>query len=245
MRADIDADEALQQKRKDDAYQRGKEIMRFNADNLRIKEEETYIQQEHDTILLDYALRKEAEAIAEEEAKKNANRQASLQFRKYLEEQMVKEAEDTAFVDEIRRQEEEKVWKARDEALQAREDARNQLMAMVDSGRQEQIRHKHEFLTKEKQEDFKFVKKFMDDAQDAVQKERDASDRRRKVNVENNVELIKQIDQKKHTEEIMRQEVYLADKEMKYRERMHQQRLAEQAGSVRMAFPLQKNNWYS
>ncbi len=245
MRAEIDADEELQRKRKDEAFHRGREVMRFNADNQRIKDEEAAIQKEHDAILLDYALRKEAEAIAEEEAKRNANRQASLQFRKYLEEQMIKEAEDTAFVDEIRRQEEEKVWKARDEALQAREDARAQLMAMVDVGRQEQIRHKHEQLTKEKYEDLKFVKKFMDDAQEAVQKEREAVDRRRKVNVENNVELIKQIDQKKHTEEIARQEVYLADKEMKYRERLHQQRLAEQAGSVRMNFPLQKNNWYS
>jgi hypothetical protein len=59
-----------------------------------------------------------------EEMKKNADREAALQYRKYLEELMVKEAEDTAFVDEVRKREEERVWKARDDALNAREEAR-------------------------------------------------------------------------------------------------------------------------
>jgi len=203
------------------------------------------MEKEHANILLDFAIRKEQEQIAEEEAKRNANRQAALQYKKYLEEQMVKEKEDTAFVDEIRRREEEKVWKARDDALQARDQARQELMSMVDAGRQEQIRYKQEQTYKEKYEDVKFVKKFMDDAQEAVRKERQDSANRRQINMQNNIQLTKQIDQKKHHEEIIKQEVYLEDKEMKYRERLHQQRLAEQAGSLRVAFPLQKNNWYT
>lgn len=203
------------------------------------------MEKEHANILLDFAIRKEQEQIAEEEAKRNANRQAALQYKKYLEEQMVKEKEDTAIVDEIRRREEEKVWKARDDALQARDQARQELMSMVDAGRQEQIRYKQEQTYKEKYEDVKFVKKFMDDAQEAVRKERQDSANRRQINMQNNIQLTKQIDQKKHHEEIIKQEVYLEDKEMKYRERLHQQRLAEQAGSLRVAFPLQKNNWYT
>lgn len=158
---------------------------------------------------------------------------------------MIKEAEDTAFIDEVRRKEEEKVWKARDEALQAREDARNYLMKMVDEGRQEQIRHRNEQLIKEKDEDRKFVKKFMDEANDAIRKDREDIDSRRRLNMDNNQQLMKQIDLKKQKEELERQEIYLADKEMKYRERLHQQRLAEQAGNLRLNFPLQKNNWYT
>ncbi len=238
-------DEREQLRRQEEAHARGREVMRFNLEEKMIREAESNIDREHDAILLDYALRKEREAIAAEEFKKNADRQAALQYRKYLEEQMVKEAEDTAFVDEIRKREEEKVWKARDEALQAREDARSQLMRMVDEGRQDQIRYKHEQLKREKEDDSKFVKKFMDDASDAVRIEREAQERRRHANVDNNVQLTKQIELKRYKEELEKQEEYLADKQMQYRERQHQQRLAQQAGSVRLNYQLQKNQWYT
>ncbi len=219
--------------------------MRFNLEEKMIREAESNIDKEHDAILLDYALRKEREAIAAEEFKKNADRQAALQYRKYLEEQMVKEAEDTAFVDEIRKREEEKVWKARDEALQAREDARNRLMRMVDEGRQDQIRFKREELERERIADQQFVQKFMDDAEDAAKKEKEDELKRRRNNFENNQHLLNQIDTRRMKEELFKQEEYLADKQMKYREKLHQERLSQQAGNVRMSFPLKKNQWYS
>jgi hypothetical protein len=245
LRKEIEADEREQRRRQEEAHARGRDVMRFNLEEKKIREVESTIEREHDAILLDYALRKEREAIAAEEYKKNADRQAALQYRKYLEEQMIKEAEDTAFVDEIRRREEEKVWKARDEALQAREDARNYLMKMVDDGRQEQIRYKHDQLSREKEEDSKFVKKFMDEATDAVRLEREGQERRRLANMDNNVHLTKQIELKRYKEELEKQEEYLADKQMQYRERQHQQRLAQQAGSVRMNHQLHKNQWYT
>lgn len=203
------------------------------------------MEKEQNTILLDYALRKEAEQIAFEEAKKHANREAALKYKKFLEEQMIKEAEDTAFVDEVRRREEEKVWKARDDALKAREDARKQLMQMVDEGRQEQIRHKNEYLIREKEDDRKFLDKFAYDNQESIREEREKQERRRISALENRKELSTQILSKQEQEELKKQEEYLADKQMQYRERLHQQRLAEQAGSIRLNFPLQKNQWYT
>ncbi len=217
----------------------------FNKQAKLIREEEASIEREENAILLDYALRKEQEQIAAEEAKRLANRQAALKYKKFLEEQMVKEAEDTAFVDEVRRREEEKVWKARDDALQAREDARKYLMKMVDEGRQEQIHYKYEQLKKEKEEDYKFLDKFAQENQESIRKEREESERRRQIALRNKDELNTQILTKKQKEELERQEAYLADKQMQYRERLHQQRLAEQAGSVRLNYPLQKNNWYT
>jgi hypothetical protein len=219
--------------------------MSFNLENKRIKDSEVAIDAEHDAILLDYALRKEQEANAAEEAKRVANRQAAMQYRKYLEEQMIKEAEDTAMVDEIRRREEEKVWKARDDALQAREDARHYLMKLVDEGRQEQIQHKQRQFEEEKRENLTFVKRFMEEANEAVQKERNAQEQRRFQALTNNEQLQRQIDERRRKEEIERQELYLADKEMKYREKLHQERLSQQAGSVRINYPLKKNNWYT
>jgi hypothetical protein len=74
-----------------------------------MRDAEASVEKEHNAILLEYALRKESEQIAREEAKKHANREASLKYKKFLEEQMVKEAEDTAFLDDVRKREEEKV----------------------------------------------------------------------------------------------------------------------------------------
>jgi hypothetical protein len=232
-------------KKREEAHARGREVVEFNKTTKAIRDEEASIEKEQNTILLEYALSKEQAQIAAEEAKKHANRQAALQYKKFLEEQMIKEAEDTAFVDEVRRKEEEKVWKARDEALKAREDARNQLMKMVDEGRQEQIRYKHQQTIRDKEEDMKFLTKFMGETQESIRKERDEQERRRQIAVGNKEELTAQIQVRKYREELEKQEAYLADKEMQYRERLHQQRLAEQAGSVRLNFPVQKSNWYS
>jgi hypothetical protein len=109
-----------------------------------VEEAEKQLSKAQDLALLRFALAKEKEAQAAEEAKKHANRQAAREYKKYLEEQMVRDAEDTAGLDEIRRKEEEKVWRARDDALNARQAARDYLMKMVDEGRQEQIRLRHE-----------------------------------------------------------------------------------------------------
>jgi hypothetical protein len=245
LRKEIEADESEHRRRVEEAHARGRDVMKFNLEYQKMREEEAAKEREHDAILLDYALRKEREAITAEEGKKNADRQAALRYRKYLEEQMIQEAEDNAFVDEIRRQEEEKAWKARDEALKAREDARAYLMKMVDEGRQEQIRYKQEELLREKIADEQFVKKFMDDAVDAMRQEKEDQMRRRRMNMATNEELTKQIEARRMKEELLKQEEYLADKQMQYREKLHQQRLSEQAGSVRMSFPLQKNQWYT
>lgn len=109
-----------------------------------MEEAEKQVKKAQDLALLRFALAKEREAQEAEEAKKHANRQAALEYKKYLEEQMIRDAGDAAHLDEMRRAEEEKVWKARDDALAARQAARDYLMKMVDEGRQEQIRYKRD-----------------------------------------------------------------------------------------------------
>jgi len=245
LREEIEATERAQRERQEAEYARGRSVLEYNAAYKEVRQEEDRIDREQDAILLDYALRKERATEAAEEEKRNADRYAAMKYRKYLEEQMVKEAEDTAFVDEIRKREEEKVYKARDDALQAREDARNYLMKMVDEGRQEQIRYRQQNAQVEAAEGQVFARKFIDDAQEALRKEQEDRERRRQVSVKNQGELNEQIAYRRYKEEMEQQENYLAEKQMKYMERQHQQRLAEQAGSVRGWRPLMKNNWYS
>lgn len=242
LRAEIDADENLQKKRHNDERERGRRVRELNQQDQAIKDSEKGIEKERDKILLDYALRKEAEKNAQEEALRRSNKEASKQYQKYLQELMVKESEDTAFVDEINKKEAEKVWKARDDALQARADARDKLMQMVDEGRQEQIRYQKEQMEREREEGTKFANSFLSEAGEAIEKERRAADMRRTKNVENNALLMDQINYRKYKEELEKQEVYLADKHMRYVERQHQSKLAEQGGALRLHRPLKKTD---
>lgn len=217
----------------------------FNEQFKEYTAEQDRIKRQQDAILLDYALRKEREANEAEEAKRIANRDAAIQYRRYLEEQMVKEAEDTAFMDEVCKREEERVWKARDDALQAREDARNSLLQMVDQGRQEQIRLKREALEQERQEGRVFAERFIEESKEGIEKDQSAMEMRRAKSKDNQLLLAQQIALRRHKEELERQESYLQDKHMKHMERLHQQRLADQAGSVRITFPIKGTQWYT
>lgn len=242
IRSEIEAEEESLRKKKYDEREQGRVVREFNESYQRIKDSESSIEKDQDKILLDYALRKEAEQKAAEEAAKQAGKDAAKQYQKYLQALMVKEAEDTAFVDEINRKAEEAVWKARDDALQAREDARNYLMKMVDEGRQEQIRSKKTSLEKEMKEGEIFASKFLEDARSAVMLEKREEEMRKQKNIENQKLLTDQIEYRKYKEDLEKQEVYLADKRMKYIERQHMAKLQTQAGTVRSFFPMKKSN---
>lgn len=242
LREHIEEDENYERQKKIDAYERGKLVRSLNEQDQAIKDSEKGIGKMQDKILLDYALRKEAEANAVDEAKKKAQRDSALQYQKFLKELMVKEAEDTAFVDEINRREEEKVWKARDDALQARQDARDQLMRMVDDGRQDQIRAKREAEDMERREGQRFAEQFLLEGREAVQREKEAAAMRRERNLDNNRKLMDQINYRQHKEELERQDVYLQDRQMRFIEAQHTRKLAEQGGAVRLHRGLQKSD---
>jgi len=237
LRAEIEADQEAERKAHQDGRLRGVQVREFNAHNQAIKDSESGIEKEQDRILLEYALRKEAEKEAEEEAKRQQNKDAAKQYQKYLQDLMIKEAEDNSFVDAINKAEEEKVWKARDDALQARQDARDNLMRMVDEGRQEQIRQKHARDKMEKEGEQVYVKRFLNEAAAAVAKERAEAEERRKRAMENNERLLDQINYRKYREELAKQEIYLENKTMKYVEREHMKKLALQGGAVRTHRP--------
>lgn len=219
------------------------QILNSQVKSVRLEEER--VRREQDKYLIAYAIAKEKEAEAEEKAKRDADKEAAKNYRKYLEAQMIKEAEDTAFVDEMRKREEEKVFKQREDALNARKEARDALMREVDAGRRLQISLRQQEEIKAKEEEAKWVTKFIEDAEAALEKDRqDAIARRRKAQ-DNQEVLLRQIAQRREAEELEQQEKYLADKHMQYIERAHQQKLAEQGGNVRNFRPIQKSQWYT
>lgn len=245
VKAALAKEAEMERKLKEDAHARGKATQEYNAQFLGIRQEEENLEKKQDKQLLSYALRKEREQIASEEAKKEGQKQAALQYRKYLEEMMVKEAEDNSELDAVRAAEEMKIWNARDKVLQDREDARAYLMQQVDQGRQDQIRFRKEREAKAVEDEKIYSKKFLVDAAEGLAREKSETDRRRRLAESNNIHLMSQIDRRRQQAELDRQEEYLANKHMQRIERLTKEKLERQAGQVRTNFPVSSVNWYS
>jgi hypothetical protein len=245
IRAALEQEEETQRRRHEAERQRQKEVLQYNAKYKAVVEEKERVQKTQDEFLLRYAMEREAESIATENAKKNANRAAAAQYRKYLEEQMIKEAEDNSTLDDIRRVEEEKVWNARDAALDARQRARDELRMLVDQGRMDQIEYRRRQQELEDEMDRIYAAQFIVDAKDGIRREHEEVQRRRELNLSNRSKLEEQIAYRRAVEERERQEAYLSDKHMRHMERVHQQKLQEQGGVVRTYRPLRQGQWYS
>lgn len=156
------------------------------------------------------------------------------EYKSYLEEQLKKDAEDNAWVDEMRRREEEKVHIAREEMLRKREEARARLMALVDEGRREQLEAKRRQREQELKEEEAWAAKFIEDAKRGIDEEQQEMGRRRQIALDDAELLKRQMAERRAAVEREKQEQYLADKRMQKMEEMHKKRLAEQAGRVRM-----------
>lgn len=238
-------EERLQKERQEEHYKRGKEVYEQNAKVREIKDEETKRRLAQDVALLRYAQMKERQQIEAEERQLLANRQAAMGYKKYLEEQMKRDAEDNAHLDEMRKIEEEKVWKARDDALNARQQARDELMKVVDEGRQDQIRRKAEERVRQQLADREWADKFADDTKLGLLKEKEAAEKRKQIAMQNNIYLKQQIDTQEERIKKEKQDEYLDNKHMERMERLHRQKLAEQGGVARTFRPLKQSQWYS
>lgn len=240
VNAAIVADKDMERRKKLDEINRGKEVLEFNAKYKDIAAEKAKTEAEHDKLLLDHALELERARIASEKEKAKAGADAAKQYRAYLQEMMIKEAEDNGEVDEVNRREAEKIWKARDDALQARQDARDYLMKLVNEGRAEQIAYKEKMAEQEKDEGRKFAQKFMTDIAEGVARDRADADARRQKNIDNLGKLQEQIDERAHGGVLSQQEKFLDNKRMQHIENLHRQKLANQGGKVKTFYPKKK-----
>mmetsp|Transcript_13080 Transcript_13080/g.11851 ORF Transcript_13080/g.11851 Transcript_13080/m.11851 type:complete len:481 (+) Transcript_13080:63-1505(+) len=245
IRQALKEEEEIINKKREEERLRGKEILEFNEQYKELIKLEDEIDKQNDAILLDYALKKEKQIIESEELKKLAHKESALQYKQYLQEQMKKEAIDTAYIDEIRRIEEEKVWIARDNALQQRENARKYLMKEVDIGRQEQIKQRQIELLNDKEEGKKFADKFIKDAKLNIEIEKMNIEKNKLIAIDNSNRLKQQINERYQQSQLSKQEIYLQDKHMQYMEKLHQQKLKEQGATLRLNHPLKTGQWYT
>mmetsp|Transcript_5712 Transcript_5712/g.7878 ORF Transcript_5712/g.7878 Transcript_5712/m.7878 type:complete len:487 (+) Transcript_5712:109-1569(+) len=237
-------DEREAQKRRE-MHQRGTEIRSLNQQKAMEREYHKQVERNQDLLLLDHALRMERANEMQEQAKKEEEKRVMKEYHEYLKEQMVKEAEDTAMVDAIRLQEENRIWDQREADLRAQDEARQYLMQQVDMGRQEQIRHKMEELEKDRRREQDEAMKAKIEYELMEQEERNRQMQRKMQNVDNASRLKQQINANYHNQRLEDQEKYLSAKQMQMMERKHQQRLKEQAGVVETYKPLKHTQWYT
>lgn len=241
-RAAIAEEDAKQAARRQRAVDVGIATAAYNAANAGHVGAKTAQEKEHDSILLAYSLRKEAAEKAVEQKKKDDAKAAAQEFRMYLQEQMVKDAEDDGALDAMREAEARKVYKQREDALNAREEARATLMRSVMAGREEQIQAKMDAISKARQEEIDYAKTFIQDAKDGMAREGNEAAIRREANELNQNRLNEQIERRRLLKEREQQEVYLADKQMERMERLHKQKLTSQAGNLRLHFGKKSGN---
>ena len=116
--------QAKQQRLLDEAHSRGQATKEFNLKNMGKDKIIKARTRQQDLLLLQYALEKETQEIAGEQAKKDNEKAQAQQFKKFLEAQMIREAEDTKDVDAYRETESNKIWLKRDAQQKAQDDAR-------------------------------------------------------------------------------------------------------------------------
>jgi len=244
LMVEIAAEEAKIYARTVAAHERGKEVKEFNKKRLGIREAEAQREREEDIALLNYALAKEKETADAEESKKELEKQTTRQYQEYLRLLMIKEAQDNSGVEALRKEQEDKVWKKREDELKRQDDARAFLMAEVDAGRKEQLRLQALQKIEDKKIDGIMLSKFAKDHEEGVKKDQDELEFRKKEALYNQQYLNDQIQLKRNRERAEKQKEYLVKKHMESFEKTHHERQLSQAGKPILHRPLPHSQWY-
>ncbi|CAM9314162.1 unnamed protein product [Ascophyllum nodosum] len=245
LRAIVRDEEEKAEARRRDAYARGAEMCEINKARMEMRAVAAKEARERELVLLDYAMKKDTAGEAEDRAKREEEKKVLRQYNDYLKEQMKKEAEDEAEYDAIRQKAEARIWDERDAQLKAQRDAREALMKQVHLGRQEQMRLKTlremEDLAADAEQARHDKRTFLEEEERENQREI----RKHQELLDNGKLLRNQMKDRNAQTEKLRQEEYLAVKQMEAYGRLHQERLDQQAGRVIMYHPLKHTQWYT
>lgn len=243
--ADLAREEAEAEARKQNALGRGEEVRAFNDHRRGLWEAMLQEEKRQDLLLLQYALEQEGKAEAAEAGKKAKAQEESHLYRQYLQELMLKEAEDEKANDAIRQAKEDEVWANREAALQQRREASAALWQQVDAGRREQIRLQAQALAEEAKLEAAQVDQWKAELTQGFQDDWRAAQERRRGERENTKVLKQQVQERRRREILEAQQEYLARKHMEKTEADHVRRQREQAGIVRLHYPLKTGKWMS
>ncbi len=200
-------------------------------------------QRQQDLALLQHALAEGRKAEAAEHGQKEKAQAQMRLYKQYLEVLMQKDAEDEAAMDAVRHAKEEEVWQQRDAMLQARRDKSQALWRQVDQGRQEQLHLKAVAQAEEAMRQAALVEEWKAEVARGLEDDRRAQGKRQAAVRENNTVLEQQRQERRRREALEAQQEYLLFKHMQKEEADHARRKQEQAGVLRLHYPLCSGKW--
>ncbi|OQR86406.1 hypothetical protein ACHHYP_10573 [Achlya hypogyna] len=235
----------LEQARHREALERARDVKAFNKKRSEMSRRELEREREYDAQLLQLALRTEAEAEAREKEQQARFKADQLAYQAMLRRQMETEEEDLSHLDAIRKQMEDEVWRKRDEEHEAEQHARDELLAQVLASRNDQIARKEAAKRQTAADDAAFMRAVTQEADEALQKELEEQEGRRRDARKNQADLRAQKQAKALADEKQKQRDYLDMKRMTLTEKMHQKKMETLAHSDRHANYRRKTaEWY-
>jgi len=207
-------------------FKRNQELMQFNVEKLKEREEALRVERELDLAFLDSVLTREAAQEQSENDKKAAYAAAAAQYRIHLKALMVKEGNDEAELDGLRGIELEKAWEKRTAVWAREQEARERLMTHVMEERRIQIDEKQFRMMQEKEEELIERQRLVEDLERGAGLDIAHIERRKILQEENDRIIAAQVREKEMRKE---RETLMLQREkrgLEIAEQQYQQRLA-------------------
>lgn len=204
---------------------RGAEVIMENKRRMDEREKAKVVQRREEQALLDYAIKREKLQIQKEDEKSQENKGAAQEYMNFLEEQMVKENEDTRAIDRIRDEKSAGIWSAREAEKKAKDDARSKLMADVEYSRKEQILEKKRMREEERRENDKQLQLSILEREEHRLKEKQKEDLKMKATFENMLANKRTCEKRAEQKARDKQQNFLEQEHLEWKEKEHNKRL--------------------
>ena len=211
------------------ARARGEDTLETNAQRLKNRERAESQKHKEEIIMLNYALRKEKNDMEREEEERQKNQGQAQEYRVFLQQQMVKDQQDTHQIENIRDRAMEDIWQRRDAEMEAKNTARDKLMLEVNASRDAQIREKNKVAEEMRRKEAAEVDRNIELWEKERQNELDKENKKKERTI-NNMRFNKSMMEEKIREaDLEKQRKFLVQKEMTLAEQNYQKRVEEES----------------
>merc|ERR1711988_377096 len=190
---------------------RGRAVLEYNNARQMKRAEDAKLEMQNDLVLLQVAQEKEM----------------TKQFQEHLRLQMIKEAEDDTLLEELRRQDEDRVHKKKEAQYQKEQAARANLLKLTVKGRQEQLALKAKWKADELAQDKLRIAHTMRENERLEELEKQAAAQQAQARKDNQTAVTFQIRKKAETRAREKQSEYLQLRQMQHSEKQYMKRLAD------------------
>jgi len=206
---------------------RGRAVLEYNNARQMKRAEDAKLEMQNDLVLLQVALEKERRELEDEEEKRRQEKEMTKQFQEHLRLQMIKEAEDDTLLEELRRQDEDRVHKKKEAQYQKEQAARANLLKLTVKGRQEQLALKAKWKADELAQDKLRIAHTMRENERLEELEKQAAAQQAQARKDNQTAVTFQIRKKADTRAREKQSEYLQLRQMQHSEKQYMKRLAD------------------